>query len=262
MWALLDAHLGEGWLTRAHDPGVWEAVDDISDDELWRARCECRRVLIERSRAKATQDRLRRGEDITYVEAAAHGFDPDRLTIGFARRLATYKRLYLLSLRPDRALRLLGGERPGAVRLRGEGASPRRWRKGDRPRPVPVEERARGRRSGRVPRGLRPLVRRSTGGGMRRLGQPASSAGGGERHERDEGGAERSRSTSRCSTAGGPRRTTARTDGRSTATVEADVGGTGPAPRRRAVRSARARGRPALPRTGRRRGCHEAGWRW
>jgi starch phosphorylase len=112
MRALLDAHLGEGWPARAHDPAVWEAVDDISDDELWRARCECRRILIERSRAKATQDRLRRGEDITYVEAAAHGFDPDRLTIGFARRLATYKRLYLLSLRPERALRLLGGDFP------------------------------------------------------------------------------------------------------------------------------------------------------
>jgi starch phosphorylase len=112
MWSLLDAHLGEGWLTRAHDPAVWEAVDDIADDELWRARCECRRILIERSRAKATQDRLRRGEDITYVEAAAHGFDTNRLTIGFARRLATYKRLYLLSLRPERALGLLGGDHP------------------------------------------------------------------------------------------------------------------------------------------------------
>ncbi|HTN81125.1 MAG TPA: alpha-glucan family phosphorylase [Acidimicrobiales bacterium] len=112
MRALFDRHLGDGWLTRADDPSVWAAVDEISDDDLWHARCEARRILIERSRLQAVQDRLRRGEDISYVEAAAHGFDPDRLTIGFARRLATYKRLYLLSLRPDRALGLLGGDRP------------------------------------------------------------------------------------------------------------------------------------------------------
>jgi starch phosphorylase len=112
MRSLLDAHLGEGWLARADDPATWEAVDDISDEELWGARCACRRTLIDRTREKATQDRLRRGEDISYVHAALEGFDPDRLTVGFARRLATYKRLYLLSFRPERALALLGGERP------------------------------------------------------------------------------------------------------------------------------------------------------
>ncbi|HMK12769.1 MAG TPA: alpha-glucan family phosphorylase, partial [Acidimicrobiales bacterium] len=112
MRALFDRHFGEGWLSRADDPTVWAAVDDISDRELWQARCEARRILVERSRLQAVQDRLRRGEDISYVEAAAHGFDQDRLTVGFARRLATYKRLYLLSLRPERALGLLGGDRP------------------------------------------------------------------------------------------------------------------------------------------------------
>ncbi len=112
MRALFDARLGEGWMARADSPATWAVVDDISDDELWGARCEARRVLVERSRERATSDRLRRGEEIDYVEAAEHGFDPDRLTLGFARRLATYKRLYLLSLRPERALALLGGERP------------------------------------------------------------------------------------------------------------------------------------------------------
>jgi len=47
-----------------------------------------------------------------YAEAARTGFDPGRLTIGFARRLATYKRLHLLALLPERAIALLGGERP------------------------------------------------------------------------------------------------------------------------------------------------------
>jgi starch phosphorylase len=112
MRSLLDEHLGAGWLARADDPATWAAVDTVSDADLWAARNEARRVLVERSRVRATQDRLRRGENIDYVEAATRGFDPDRLTIGFARRLASYKRLYLLSLRPERALRLLDGDRP------------------------------------------------------------------------------------------------------------------------------------------------------
>jgi starch phosphorylase len=109
---LLDHHLGPGWLARADDPATWAPVDGISDEDLWAARGAARRALIDRSRVRATQDRLRRGEDIGYVEAVQNGFDPERLTIGFARRLATYKRLYLLSLQPERALRLLGGDRP------------------------------------------------------------------------------------------------------------------------------------------------------
>ena len=109
---LLDRHLGDGWLARADDPATWAPVEGISDEELWAARGAARRTLIERARVRAANDRLRRGEDLGYVEAAQNGFDPDRLTIGFARRLATYKRLYLLSLQPDRALRLLAGDRP------------------------------------------------------------------------------------------------------------------------------------------------------
>ncbi len=109
---LLDQHLGDGWLARADDPATWAGVEGISDEELWTARNAARTHLIERARVRATKDRLRRGEDLSYVEAVQNGLDPDRLTIGFARRLATYKRLYLLNLRPDRAVGLLGGERP------------------------------------------------------------------------------------------------------------------------------------------------------
>jgi glycogen phosphorylase len=109
---LLDRHLGDGWTTRAADPDTWAPVDDIPDEDLWRVRCDLRAAFIERMRVRATQDRLRRGEEIEYVEAVEKGFVPDRLTIGFARRLATYKRLYLLSLRADRALELIGGDRP------------------------------------------------------------------------------------------------------------------------------------------------------
>ena len=61
---------------------------------------------------RAVSDRLRRGEPLDYAAAAGTGFGPDVLTIGFARRLATYKRLHLVALQPDRALSLIGGDPP------------------------------------------------------------------------------------------------------------------------------------------------------
>ncbi len=110
MKRLLDRHLGDGWLARADDPTTWEAVDGISDAELWEARTESRRLLVDFIRERSASDRLRRGEPTGYAEAAQVGFDPDRLTIGFARRLAAYKRLNLLTLEPERGVRLLTGD--------------------------------------------------------------------------------------------------------------------------------------------------------
>jgi len=109
--ALLDRHLGGGWTERAHEPATWEPVDAIPDAEVWAAREEARARFVTWLARRATTDRLRRGEETGYVRAAGTGFTPERLTIGFARRLAYYKRLYLLSLRPERALALLHGDR-------------------------------------------------------------------------------------------------------------------------------------------------------
>src|SRR5439155_24504426 len=94
MRCLLDRHLGADWWSRAGDPATWNAMDGIPDAELWAARGEQRAALVEFVRRRATGDRLRRGEDRPYIEAAEHGFDPDRLTVAFARRSATYKRLH------------------------------------------------------------------------------------------------------------------------------------------------------------------------
>ena len=109
---LLDRHLGEGWLSRADQPATWEPVRDIPARELWAARCAARRQLVDMVTRRATSDRLRRGDPLDYAEAPSNGFDPDRITIGFARRLATYKRLHLVALLPERALALIGGAQP------------------------------------------------------------------------------------------------------------------------------------------------------
>jgi len=112
MRELLDRHLGAGWLTRADQAATWQPVSEIPARELWAARCAARRQLVDVITQRSTTHRLSRGDPMDYAEAASGGFDPDRLTIGFARRLATYKRLHLLALLPERAIALVGGERP------------------------------------------------------------------------------------------------------------------------------------------------------
>jgi starch phosphorylase len=108
--ALYDRNLGEGWERRAGDPRTWEAVDGIPDAELWHARCTARERLIAYVRHKSELDRLQRGESIEYVRGAATTLDAGALTLGFARRLALYKRVYLLAHDPERATRLLTRE--------------------------------------------------------------------------------------------------------------------------------------------------------
>lgn len=109
---LLDAHLGEDWVRRADDPDTWQPVLDIPDAELWAARREARADLIGFVHGRVATDRLARGEDLAYARRAAQALDPDALTLGFARRVAAYKRLYLLRHDVDRVLRLLDGETP------------------------------------------------------------------------------------------------------------------------------------------------------
>lgn len=120
MRALLDKHLGEDWQARITQPETWDRIADLPDAELWNARVELRAKLVDYVRERATQDRLSRGEAADYVEQAQHAFDPDRLTIGFARRLATYKRLYLLNRDTGRALQLLRGPHPLQILLAGK----------------------------------------------------------------------------------------------------------------------------------------------
>lgn len=119
MRALLGRTLGPGWEARASD-GLWAALDSIDDAELWEVRGILRRELLAYARERAATDRLGRGEPVAYVEQALHAFDPDVLTIGFARRAAAYKRLYLLTHDPERALRMLEGERSVQMLLAGK----------------------------------------------------------------------------------------------------------------------------------------------
>jgi starch phosphorylase len=121
MRALLDRHLEPGWTARAADPQTWEAIETIADAELWALRCRLRAEFVEWVRDRSVATRLARSEQREMVAAAERGFSPDALTIGFARRLATYKRLYLLTLEPQRVADLISGaERPMQLILAGK----------------------------------------------------------------------------------------------------------------------------------------------
>ena len=133
MRRLLDAHLGAGWADHASDPAVVARRSTTSPPPSCGAPgATCGAGTIERVRRQSVQDRLLRGEQIDYVEAAAETLSDDALTIGFARRIATYKRLHLLTHDPTRALAPARSASPGAAALRRQGPPDRRAGQADR----------------------------------------------------------------------------------------------------------------------------------
>ncbi|MBA2529174.1 MAG: alpha-glucan family phosphorylase, partial [Euzebyales bacterium] len=110
MTAVYDRHLAPDW---AHNPAAWQRVGDIGDDVLWRARGRARERLVQRLRSQIRAVRERRGESGASLAWTDEVFDPDALTIGFARRFAEYKRGTLLLRQPERLKTLLGAtDRP------------------------------------------------------------------------------------------------------------------------------------------------------
>jgi glycogen phosphorylase len=107
MAALLEKHLGSDWRRSPDHKDVWAKVRDIPDEELWAAHLSGRQHMVEFTRRRIAEHRARTtGTDMTVEEMNAI-LDPHVLTIGFARRFATYKRATLLLRYPDRLLSLL-----------------------------------------------------------------------------------------------------------------------------------------------------------
>lgn len=111
MHQLYDRHLGPGWEDELDDPATWEAVDRIPDGELWAARRHLKRKLVAVIRERARRQWLASRVHPVQVLASGALLDPYALTIGVARRFATYKRAGLILRDPDRLLRLV--HRPG-----------------------------------------------------------------------------------------------------------------------------------------------------
>jgi len=105
--------------------GTTEALEQvirrIPDGRLWQFRTAARKSLIEYTRARLSRQLATAGASSQAVDEARRLFDPNALTVGFARRFATYKRPNLLLYDPERLLRLLtDAERPVQLILAGK----------------------------------------------------------------------------------------------------------------------------------------------
>ena len=104
---VLDRYFPHRWHTDPTDHSVWHDVNQIPDEELWRAHERCRERLVSWTRTTVKEQLNRRGASYDEIATAEEILDPEALTIGFARRFATYKRGALLLRDPQRFHRLL-----------------------------------------------------------------------------------------------------------------------------------------------------------
>jgi starch phosphorylase len=111
---IYEKYIGSDWHNIINLADVWrQAVEGIPDEELWRAHSLLKQRLVAFVRQRSYHAREHRGEKESYKNAAKTMFEPDALTIGFARRIAGYKRWGLLLTDPERLMRLIDDvERP------------------------------------------------------------------------------------------------------------------------------------------------------
>lgn len=96
MASLFDRYIGTVWKDEPANQKIWESVANIPDAEIWRSHERRRERLVEVVRARLKAQLIRRGAHRNVVLAADEALDPEALTIGFARRFATYKRATLI----------------------------------------------------------------------------------------------------------------------------------------------------------------------
>jgi starch phosphorylase len=108
---LFAEYLGQDWAQRQDNPALWEQLDGIPDEVLWAAHQHLKGKLLGFVDAR-TRQRWRGGEmAASQVLASGTLLDPEALTIGFARRFATYKRATLIFRDVQRLKRILHAER-------------------------------------------------------------------------------------------------------------------------------------------------------
>ncbi len=119
--ALYTRYLGDDWYAHLDEPQRWERVADLPDVELWTAHQTRKERLFAYTRARLQRQLTRHGEGTAALNAAGSQLDPNALTLGFARRFATYKRATLLFRDPERLARLVNDpERPVQIIFAGK----------------------------------------------------------------------------------------------------------------------------------------------
>ncbi len=107
---LFERYLGPEWYLRRWDTEIGRRIDEIYDEELWRAREMSHSRLVRTCRLLMIKQYNRRNAPKEMMRDAESVLDQDVLTIGFARRFATYKRAGLLFKDPDRLEAMIGSE--------------------------------------------------------------------------------------------------------------------------------------------------------
>ncbi|MGQ9569641.1 MAG: alpha-glucan family phosphorylase [Thermodesulfovibrionales bacterium] len=121
MAILLDRYLGKQWSEDPDNVKVWERVSRIPDLELWRTHERRRERLVAFARRKLQEQLIRWGATKREIREAGEVLNPQALTIGFARRFATYKRGNLILKDPSRLAKILNNqERPVQIIFAGK----------------------------------------------------------------------------------------------------------------------------------------------
>jgi starch phosphorylase len=106
---LYDRYLGPNWSQASPGAALWERVRTIPDEEIWRNHEQCRSHLVMVVRERLAKNLLERGGSTRELTDAQERLDPFVLTIGFARRFATYKRATLFLRDLDRIQKIING---------------------------------------------------------------------------------------------------------------------------------------------------------
>jgi|Deesub1362B_J571_1020462.scaffolds.fasta_scaffold03208_4 starch phosphorylase len=119
--ALYNRYLGPRWIEDPDNEKVWEGVSRIPDSELWRTHERNRERLVAFCRQRLAEQLRRRKAPLWEIEAAREVLNPQALTIGFARRFATYKRGTLIFRDPERLAQILNNpDRPVQIIIAGK----------------------------------------------------------------------------------------------------------------------------------------------
>jgi starch phosphorylase len=108
---LYDRYLGPSWSDRGAEDPLWERVASIPDEELWRNHERCRSAMVVYVREQMQKHLRDRGATPAELAQAQEILDPSVLTIGFARRFATYKRANLFMRDMDRIKKIMMGNK-------------------------------------------------------------------------------------------------------------------------------------------------------
>ncbi len=121
MVQLYDRYLGAGWGLKPNDETLWKRIDSIPDAELWRTHERRRERLVSFTRRRLKMQLKNRAATSSEISRADEILDPEALTIGFARRFATYKRGALIFKHLDRLAALVNNkDRPVQILFAGK----------------------------------------------------------------------------------------------------------------------------------------------